>query len=87
MVTSQTVKQARKCAIWPLLSAKRRHRKAPLRGAQGVLAHGMRRKDGESERIMCGAVLARARGCRAAEPTSFTLAMQLPCEEQQEPKK
>ena len=64
-MTSQTVKQARKCAIWPLLSAKRRHRKAPLRGAQGVLAHGMRRKDGEPERIMWRIVLARARGCRA----------------------
>ena len=86
-MTSESVKQAKECAIWPLLSAKRRHHKAPLRGAQGVLAHGMRRKDGEPERIMWRIVLARARGCRAAEPASCTLAMQLPCEEQQEPKK
>ena len=85
-MTTQTVKQAGKSAIWPLLSTKRRHHKAPLRGAQGVLAHGMHRKDGESERIMCGAVLARARGCEATEPASCAPAMQLPCEEQQEPK-
>ena len=72
-MTSQTVKQARKCAIWPLSSAKRRHRKAPLRGAQGVLAHGMRHKDGEPKRIMWRIVLDRVRGCRAAEPASCTL--------------
>ena len=83
--TSQTVKQASKWAISPLLCARRRHHKAPLRGAKGVLTHGTRCKNGD--RIMWRIVHARAGGCRAVEPTSSsTLATQLQREEQQEPK-
>ena len=81
----KTVKQASKWAISPLLCARRRHHKAPLRGAKYVLTHGTRCKDGD--RIMWRIVHARAGGCRAVEPTSSsTPATQLQREEQQEPK-
>ena len=52
-----------------------------------MLAHGgMRRKDGERKRISINCLLVRVAAGRA-EPASCTPAMQLPREQQQEPKK
>jgi len=60
-VTSDTVKQASKWAISPLLCTRRRHHKAPLRGAKVVLTHGTRRTNADK----CWSAFAaqRARSC------------------------